>query len=147
MKKICIPALALAVALMMAFFVNTACAVTKETKALSANLVAPAVKILAPLGGERWKVGEAYRVSWTPVEGKSLMILVFNGNVTDGSSGSVNYIYESPVSSRVGYFDWVIDEKMLPSGSDLDGGKYQIRISDGKGNFIAESGVFSITRM
>ena len=146
MKKFCIPALAVVVALTMAFFTSTVCAVANETNELSVNLSAPAVKMLSPVGGEHWKVGETHRVSWIPIEGKLVKLYIHNSNVYSNSSGSTNYIYASPVDAQVGYFDWVIDAKMLPSGLDLDGGKYIIFVDDGDGNSLATSNSFSITR-
>jgi len=89
--------------------------------------IIPSITVTSPNGGEMWKIGETYRVTWNSVGVDSVHIYINDPSIF--GSGSTNYITPNGLSiaSAPGYYDWTISSKQLPGGG---GNNYKIRIFD-----------------
>ena len=76
-----------------------------------------------------WHYGETHRITWTSQGVGNVSIYIYND--TTSGSGSTNYLDPAQTSLSVpasqGYFDWTIQQNMLPTGNS---GRFKIRVSD-----------------
>ena len=95
--------------------------------------VAPSITITSPNGGERWKVNENYKISWTNSEtGISLKVnILLLGYDQYGNSISDSKYIASGIDNR-GYYYWTPTNEIL-SSFPITAAKYKIKITQAGG--------------
>ena len=86
-------------------------------------LVDPTITVTAPNGGESWKIGSTYNITWNSQYVTNVNILLYNGTSVAGSIVS-NY------SASLGTYSWTIPQGITPNSN------YFIRIEDSNASLL-----------
>lgn len=95
----------------------------------------PSVTVLSPNGGETWKVGQVYTISWQPAIGVGSIQIIADKNALCGEAPCLR-VHDEYIAEGVGKYTFTLN--------DIQPGKYYVRLNTVVGGPTIYSNQFTI---